>query len=183
MERLEAWGAQLIGVFRDTLESVVTYLPVVLTAVAVLVTLLLGATVAAWLVTGGRQAGELDTDLGGVSVSEATATTPPPTPPKEEGDRRCWTVFGGGPRRALARPAATLGLPARKSLWTTVLDSYIEFPPVYCDGELFVNSEGGTTYAFAMLPKSSSSIVSSDGVSPAATRSGVAMFPATFVTT
>jgi hypothetical protein len=37
MDRLQAWGAQLIGVFRDTLESIVTYLPIVLTAVAVLV--------------------------------------------------------------------------------------------------------------------------------------------------
>ena len=37
MERLQAWGAQLIGVFRDTLESIVTYLPIVLLAVAVLV--------------------------------------------------------------------------------------------------------------------------------------------------
>ncbi len=36
MERLQAWGAQLIDVFRDTLASLVTYLPVVLTAVAVL---------------------------------------------------------------------------------------------------------------------------------------------------
>jgi hypothetical protein len=36
MERLQAWGAQLIAVFRDTLESLVTYLPVVLAAVAVL---------------------------------------------------------------------------------------------------------------------------------------------------
>jgi hypothetical protein len=36
MERLQAWGAQLIGVFRDTLASLVTYLPVVLTALAVL---------------------------------------------------------------------------------------------------------------------------------------------------
>jgi hypothetical protein len=37
MDRLQAWGAQLIGVFRDTLESIVTYLPIVLTAVVVLV--------------------------------------------------------------------------------------------------------------------------------------------------
>jgi hypothetical protein len=36
MERLQAWGAQLIDVFRDTLASLVTYLPVVLTAIAVL---------------------------------------------------------------------------------------------------------------------------------------------------
>jgi hypothetical protein len=36
MERLQAWGAQLIAVFSDTLASLVTYLPVVLTAAAVL---------------------------------------------------------------------------------------------------------------------------------------------------
>jgi hypothetical protein len=36
MERLRAWGAQLVEVFRDTLESLVTYLPVVLSAIAVL---------------------------------------------------------------------------------------------------------------------------------------------------
>jgi hypothetical protein len=36
MERLQAWGAQLIGVFTDTLAGLVTYLPVFLTAVAVL---------------------------------------------------------------------------------------------------------------------------------------------------
>jgi hypothetical protein len=36
MERLQAWGEQLIGVFRDTLAGLVTYLPVFLTAVAVL---------------------------------------------------------------------------------------------------------------------------------------------------
>jgi hypothetical protein len=36
MDRLQGWGAQLIAVFRDTLESFVTYLPVVLTALAVL---------------------------------------------------------------------------------------------------------------------------------------------------
>jgi len=35
MERLRAWGAQLVAVFSDTVESLVTYLPVVLTAVAV----------------------------------------------------------------------------------------------------------------------------------------------------
>ena len=36
MDRLQAWGAQLIDVFRDTVESIVTYLPIVLTAIAVL---------------------------------------------------------------------------------------------------------------------------------------------------
>lgn len=36
MDRLQGWGAQLIAVFRDTLDSIVTYLPVVLTAVVVM---------------------------------------------------------------------------------------------------------------------------------------------------
>jgi hypothetical protein len=36
MERLQAWGAQLVAVFGDTVESLVTYLPVVLAALAVL---------------------------------------------------------------------------------------------------------------------------------------------------
>ena len=36
MERLQAWGVQLIGVFTDTLASLVTYLPVALTALVVL---------------------------------------------------------------------------------------------------------------------------------------------------
>jgi hypothetical protein len=37
MDRLQAWGAQLIAVFRDTLAGFVTYLPNVLTALVVLV--------------------------------------------------------------------------------------------------------------------------------------------------
>ena len=36
MDRLQEWWTQLIGVFGDTLESIVTYLPVVLLAVSVL---------------------------------------------------------------------------------------------------------------------------------------------------
>jgi hypothetical protein len=36
MERLQVWGAQLIAVFSETFASLVTYLPVVLTAIAVL---------------------------------------------------------------------------------------------------------------------------------------------------
>ena len=36
MERIEAWGRRLIAVFSDTLASLVTYLPVLLTAIVVL---------------------------------------------------------------------------------------------------------------------------------------------------
>jgi hypothetical protein len=37
MEQLKVWGAQLIAVLRDTFEAILTYLPVALTAAAVLV--------------------------------------------------------------------------------------------------------------------------------------------------
>lgn len=120
----------------------------ILAAVAVLVVVLVGLTAAVWFTTQDRPKGALDTDLEGVTVSEGTTPVPPPAPPPEPtSDRRCWRTFGGDPRRSLARPSATLGLPARRILWTRGLESYIEFPPVYCEGELFVNSFAGTTYA------------------------------------
>jgi hypothetical protein len=37
MERFQVWGTQLIGVLRDTLEAILTYLPVALTGAAVLI--------------------------------------------------------------------------------------------------------------------------------------------------
>lgn len=50
MERLQVWGTDLMAVFRDTVASLVTYLPVVLTAVAVLLVGWLLARVARGLV-------------------------------------------------------------------------------------------------------------------------------------
>ncbi|MBA3434156.1 MAG: PQQ-like beta-propeller repeat protein, partial [Actinobacteria bacterium] len=94
--------------------------------------------------------GALDTALADVTVWEATRPVPPPPePPTAEpvGDKRCWRTFGGDPLRSLARPDARLGLPARKPLWTRGLRSYIEFPPTYCDGDLYVNTFEGATYS------------------------------------
>ena len=46
-----------------------------------------------------------------------TAPEPEPEPePEPDGDRRCWRSFGGDPQRSLARPDATLGLPAQALL-------------------------------------------------------------------
>src|SRR3990170_396709 len=113
----------------------------IIAAVAVLVVTLAGLTAAVWITTQDRPKGALDTDLEGVTVSGGTTSTPQPTPaPEPTGDQRCWRTFGGDPQRTLARPFATLGLPARTILWTRGLESYIEFPPVYCEGELYVNS-------------------------------------------
>ena len=122
----------------------------ILAAVTVLVLALFGLAIGVALTTQDRPSGALDTDLEGVTVSAETTTVPEPQPepePEPVGDRRCWRTFGADPQRSLARPSATLGLPARKFMWTRGLESYIEFPPVYCEGDLYVNSFEGTTYA------------------------------------
>ncbi len=122
----------------------------ILAAVVVLVLVLAGAT-AALFITQDRPQGALDTNLSDVSVSENTIPEPtPPVPPKPEptDDRRCWRTFGADPRRSLGRPDAPLGLPAREIKWSRGLGSYIEFPPVYCEGDLYVNGFSGTTFAF-----------------------------------
>jgi outer membrane protein assembly factor BamB len=120
----------------------------ILAAVTIAVVALFGLAIGIALTTQDRPSGSLDTDLEGVTVSPQTTTEPVPEPPPEPvGDRRCWNEFGADPNRSLARSQAVLGLPARKLTWTRGLDSYIEFPPVYCDGDLYVNSFRGTTYA------------------------------------
>ena len=120
----------------------------ILAAVIVLVLALFGLAIGVALTTQDRPSGALDTDLEGVTVSSETMPKPEPEPPATPtGDRRCWRTFGGDPRRSLARPTAALGLPARKFTWARGLGSYIEYPPVYCEGDLFVNGFSGTTFA------------------------------------
>ena len=120
----------------------------ILAAVTVLVLALFGLAIGVALTRQDPPSGSLDTDLEGVTVSVETTTQPEPEPPPEPvGDRECWRTFGADPRRSLARPEATLGLPARKFTWARGLGSYIEFPPVYCEGELYVNGFSGTTFA------------------------------------
>jgi outer membrane protein assembly factor BamB len=120
----------------------------ILAAVTVVVLALFGLAIGVALTTQDRPSGSLDTDLEGVTVVPQTTTEPEPEPPPEPvGDRRCWPTFGADPRRSLARPQAILGLPARRFTWMRGLGSYIEFPPVYCDGDLYVNGFTGTTFA------------------------------------
>ena len=93
--------------------------------------------------------GALDTDLDDVTVSTPTKPTPEaePPPPEPADDKRCWRTFGGDPQRSLARTSATLGLPERKPVMDRGLRSYIEFPPTYCEGDLYVNTFEGATYS------------------------------------
>ena len=95
--------------------------------------------------------GRLDTNLSGVSVEQLR---PPLTGAKHvqrkttarPAEGPCWLTFGGDPARSLARTQLVLGRPT-KALWVHALDGYIEFPPSYCDGRLYVNTYRGTTYA------------------------------------
>ena len=69
---------------------------------------------------------------------------PPPsvaTPGKE-----CWPNFGGDQHRSLARADVDLGRPTRP-LWARAMGSYMEYPPSYCDGVLYVNTDSGKTVA------------------------------------
>lgn len=95
--------------------------------------------------------GAPDTALSGVTViapsTVATTTAPRPRPARSV-DRRCWKMFGGDPARSLARPQLDLGIPGRTS-WARGLSGYIEFPAVYCDGMLYVNTYRGDTWAIA----------------------------------
>ena len=95
--------------------------------------------------------GALDTELEDVSVVEPTA--PPPKPPPKPApeqptvDQLCWPMFGGERSRSLARPGIELGVPARPPLWARGLKAYVEYPPSYCDGVLYVNTFRGDTWA------------------------------------
>ncbi len=117
---------------------------------AVVVLLVAGAAAAVYIKSRERPAGKLDTKLSGVSV-ETVNTGPIKAPKKRKGyhvvdDKRCWKSFGGNPQRTLSRPSIDIGLPLRH-FWVTGLGSYIEYPPSYCGGILYVNTFGGRTVA------------------------------------
>ena len=122
----------------------------ILLSLAVLGLLVAGAAVAVYFKARDRPSGKLDTELKGVSVG--TADTRAITAPKKKkgyylvDDKRCWLNFGGNPQRTLSRPSIDIGLPYRR-FWSVGLGSYIEYPPSYCGGILYVNTFGGKTVA------------------------------------
>jgi hypothetical protein len=124
----------------------------VLLGVAILVLVVAGIAAAFWFVNRDRPQGSLETAVSDVTVSVAKhepkhPASSKPVGSKPVGDKQCWLVFGGDPQRSLARPDDRLGLPTSKPLWSRVLDDYVEFPPSYCDGMLYVNTLRGHTYA------------------------------------
>jgi outer membrane protein assembly factor BamB len=130
-------------------------------AVAVLVLVLLAAGLAAalWYRARDRTAGHLETAITGLTTVRPKPPKPKPKPPKPKPppkkppkpepiavDKPCWHSFGGNPQRSLARPSLRLGAPT-KALWARGLKSYVEYPPTYCDGKLYVNTFRGWTFA------------------------------------
>jgi outer membrane protein assembly factor BamB len=129
-----------------------------------------GGALAYFVVVRDTTEGALDTELDDVTLvtpTEAVETVPPetvettetveteppattaeePPPPEEPPEGPCWTEFGGNPQRTLARPDIDLGRPKAKPVWVRGLKSYIEYPPTYCDGVVYVNTFGGRTVA------------------------------------
>jgi hypothetical protein len=120
----------------------------ILLSLGILGLLVAGIGAALYLKARERPQGKLDTELKGVSVqtgNAAAATVPKKRKgPKLGSDKRCWMNFGGDPQRTLARPSIDIGLPYRR-FWSVGLGSYIEYPPSYCNGILYVNTFYGKT--------------------------------------
>ena len=102
------------------------------------VLLALGGAVAVFIVVNRPPSpGGLETAPTDVEIVTSTIPKPKPIkrpPPAEKVDNRCWKMFGGGPTRSLARPLIHLGIPVKPPLWARGLQSYVEYPPSYCDG-------------------------------------------------
>ena len=108
---------------------------------------------AGWLLFVDRSApqGALDTELEGVTTvrpkKPKKPERPPPPQPQDVAEQPCWNEFGGDPQRSMARVRIQLG-PPTKPRWARAVGSYMEFPPSYCDGRLYVNTYAGMTVAY-----------------------------------
>jgi outer membrane protein assembly factor BamB len=118
-------------------------------ALAAVVLLAAGLAAAYALTANDPPGGGLDTELRGVSVSVAepdtttdeTTTTEPAPPPPAEKPELCWKEFGGNPQRTLALPDVELGRPRQRSIWAKGVGGLMEYPPSFCDGVLYVNTQ------------------------------------------
>src|SRR5262245_28804551 len=94
--------------------------------------------------------GSIDTELKGVTTitpkHRPKPKPPPPEKPQQVSEHPCWEEFGGDPQRSLSRVRLQLGRPT-KPLWARAMGNYMEYPPSYCDGRLYVNTFAGRTFA------------------------------------
>ena len=115
---------------------------ILIAAVLAVVLIVAGAAAAFFLLRDNHPSGGLVTSRQGISVQTDTApslpetTTTATTTAAAEPNETCWPVFGGNLRRSLYQPV-DLGKPA-KVLWRHALGDVMEFPPVYCNGRLYV---------------------------------------------
>ena len=121
----------------------------ILVAVSVLVVALFGLAIGVAITVDDPPQGGLATDLGDVVVSsdERPAPQVEPEEPEPAADQLCWSEFGGDLLRSLARPGVRLGTPRSKPVWSRGMDDLMEYPPTYCNGQLYVNLEHGVTVA------------------------------------
>ncbi len=122
---------------------------------AALVLVAAGVAAAFALRLNDRPEGKLDTELKGISVSTApgtetfettTTTEEPPSGPAAEPES-CWKEFGGNPQRTLFLDV-DLGKP-KKAVWSQGVRGLMEYPPSFCDGKLYVNTQStGRTTAY-----------------------------------
>ncbi len=119
---------------------------------AALVALALTGVGVAYVITNDKPDAGLDTLLEGVSVETAdvdipteleTTTAETETGPKNNKPKpppeRCWTEFGGDRQRTSAVAEIKHGIPARRPRWARGFRDTMEFPPVFCDGVLYLN--------------------------------------------
>jgi len=123
----------------------------ILLAAVVVLLVVAGAAVALVVLRGNPGKGHLDTALKGVTLVAPPKPKPvhkpkPKPKPAVVTDKPCWLNFGGDPQRTSARLTLNLGLPV-KPLWVRALHGYVEYPPSYCQGRLYVNTFRGRTYA------------------------------------
>lgn len=129
-----------------------------------LVMLALGAAAIAWFggiivatiaVRNAPDTSSLDTELAGVDQPEEAKqptkgpVVPPATKVRAEGP--CWPVYGRTAARTSDASDLDHGIPRRRT-WQMRI-GIMEFPPAYCDGVLYVNSQRGFTYAIRAFDK------------------------------
>jgi outer membrane protein assembly factor BamB len=124
-------------------------------AVSALLLVAIGVGVAFFINKREPPGDHLDTNLKNVTVlgPKLPAKIRPVTDPKSPRKltaatpgRECWLNFGGDPHRSLSRPNIHLGRPG-KPIWARAMGSYMEYPPSFCDGVLYVNTDSGKTVA------------------------------------
>jgi outer membrane protein assembly factor BamB len=123
----------------------------VLIALGLTLVIAAGGLTAVFLKSRERPEGKLDTELEGVSSVVVPTTAQEQPKARWEGDnlahdKRCWLNFGGNPERSLSRPDIDIGKPIHH-VWVRGFRSYVEYPPSYCGGILYVNTFRGRTLA------------------------------------